>query len=58
MQSADKQTTFMLKIQDSPREDLNAEALATVSRWTFQPMLCNDRLAGLEADFVVHFQGR
>jgi hypothetical protein len=50
--------TFLLQVRDSTRPDLNAEALATVGQWTFQPMMCDDRKAGLEADFVVHFQGR
>ena len=50
--------TEALKIQSSPRPDLNAEALSTVSQWTFQPMMCNDKLATQGADFVVHFQGR
>ena len=50
--------TEALKIQSSPRPDLNAEALGTVSQWTFQPMVCNDKLATQGADFVVHFQGR
>jgi outer membrane biosynthesis protein TonB len=50
--------TEALKIQNSPRPDLNAEALSTVSQWTFQPMMCNDKLATEGADFVVHFQGR
>jgi hypothetical protein len=35
--------TEALKIQSSPRPDLNAEALSTVSQWTFQPMMCNDK---------------
>jgi Gram-negative bacterial TonB protein C-terminal len=50
--------TEALKIQSSPRPDLNAEALSTVAQWTFQPMMCNDKLATQGADFVVHFQGR
>ena len=50
--------TEALKIQSSPRSDLNEEALSTVSRWSFQPMICNDKLATQGADFVVHFQGR
>ena len=50
--------TEALKIQSSSRPDLDAEAIATVSQWTFQPMLCNDKLSTQGADFVVHFQGR
>ena len=50
--------TEALKIQSSTRPDLNAEALSTVSRWTFQPMMCNGTLATQGTDFVVHFQGR
>jgi hypothetical protein len=50
--------TEALKIQSSQRPDLNAEALSTVSQWTFQPMVCNDKLTTQGADFVVHFQGR
>jgi TonB family protein len=50
--------TEALKIQSSPRPDLDAEALSTVSKWTFQPMICNDKLATQGTDFVVHFQGR
>jgi TonB family protein len=50
--------TTALKVQSSPRPDLNAEALNTVSQWTFQPMICNDQVVMQGADFVVHFQGR
>lgn len=50
--------TEALKIQSSSRPDLEAEAIATVSQWTFQPMLCNDKVSTQGADFVVHFQGR
>jgi TonB family protein len=50
--------TDALKIQSSQRPDLDAEALSTVSKWTFQPMMCNDKLATQGTDFVVHFQGR
>jgi outer membrane biosynthesis protein TonB len=47
-----------LKIFSSSRPDLNDEALRIVSKWTFQPMMCNDVDVTQEADFVVHFQGR
>jgi TonB family protein len=50
--------TEALKIQSSPRPDLNAEALSIVAQWTFQPMMCDDKLATQGSDFVVHFQGR
>jgi len=50
--------TEALKIQSSPRPDLNAEALSTVAQWTFQPMMCDDKLVTQGSDFVVHFQGR
>ena len=50
--------TRKLQIQTSPRPDLNDEALSTVAKWTFQPMMCNDRPSTQFADFVVHFQGR
>ena len=50
--------TYGLTIQDSPRPDLNAEALAIVSQWRFQPMICNDKASTRDADFLVHFQGR
>ena len=50
--------TEALKIQSSQRPDLDAEALSAVSKWTFQPMMCNDKLATQGTDFVVHFQGR
>jgi TonB family protein len=51
-------TVHDVQIQSSPRPDLNAEALKVVSTWTFLPLLCNDRAATTESDFVVHFQGR
>ena len=47
-----------LKIFSSCRPDLNDEALRIVSKWRFQPMMCNDVDVTQEADFVVHFQGR
>jgi hypothetical protein len=50
--------TEALKIQSSSRPDLEAEAIATVSQWTFQPMVCNDKVVTSGEDFVVHFQGR
>jgi hypothetical protein len=50
--------TEALKIFSSSRPDLNDEALRIVSKWTFQPMMCNDVDVTQEADFVVHFQGR
>jgi hypothetical protein len=50
--------TEALKIQSSSRPDLEAEAIATVSQWTFQPMVCNDKVVTSDGDFVVHFQGR
>jgi len=50
--------TYMLQVQSSPRPDLNDEALSTVAKWTFQPMMCNDQPSTQYADFVVHFQGR
>jgi len=42
----------------SGNTDLDAEALRTVSTWTFQPGLCDGHTVTLGADFVVHFQGR
>ena len=51
-------TVAGVQIESSPRPDLNAEALKVVSSWKFLPLLCNDRPANLEGDFVVHFQGR
>ncbi|HEV2698949.1 MAG TPA: energy transducer TonB, partial [Terriglobales bacterium] len=42
--------TEALKVQSSPRPDLNAEALSTVAQWTFQPMICDDKLATQGSD--------
>ena len=51
--------TEALKVQSSSgNTDLDAEALRTVSTWTFQPGLCDGHTVTLGADFVVHFQGR
>jgi TonB family protein len=50
--------TDKLQLQSSPRPDLNDEALKTVAKWTFQPMICNDQPSTQWAEFVVHFQGR
>ncbi len=47
-----------LQIESSPRPDLNDEALKTVAGWKFLPLMCNDKPASLEGDFLVHFQGR
>lgn len=46
------------EVESSPRGDLNAEALQMVSTWKFLPLMCNDKVATTEGDFVVHFQGR
>jgi hypothetical protein len=51
-------TVQLTQIESSSRPDLNDEALKTVATWKFLPLMCNDRVAGTEADFVVHFQGR
>lgn len=48
----------LTQIESSPRPDLNAEALKTVSTWRFLPLMCNDRVATTSGDLVVHFQGR
>jgi hypothetical protein len=48
----------LTQIESSPRLDLNEEALKTVATWKFLPLMCNDRVASTDADFVVHFQGR
>jgi TonB family protein len=51
--------TEALKVQvSSGRPELDAEAMRTVSNWTFQPGLCDGHVVTLGADFVVHFQGR
>jgi len=51
--------TEALKVQSSSgRPDLDAEAMKTVSTWTFQPGVCDGHVVTLGADFVVHFQGR
>jgi hypothetical protein len=50
--------TDKLQIQSSSRPDLNGEALETVAKWIFQPMICNDKPSTQWMEFVVHFQGR
>jgi len=55
----DSGTTEALKVQSSSgRPDLDTEALATVSKWTFKPAICDGHVVTLGVDFVVHFQGR
>jgi TonB family protein len=40
------------------RPDLDAEALALVSTWHYQPGSCEGRLQDFPIDVIVHFQGR
>src|SRR6202030_744274 len=40
----------LTQIESSPRPDLNAEALKTVSTWRFLPLMCNDRVASTSGD--------
>ena len=45
-------------VDQSDRTDLNAEAIQTVSHWSFSSALCDGKPMNWEANFVVHFQGR
>lgn len=54
----DKGAVWRPVIDSSPNASLNAEALQLVSTWKFQPLMCNDKPALTDADFILHFQGR
>ena len=45
-------------VQDSDREDLNAEALEVAKQWTFTPAMCDGKPDAHEVSLVLHFQGR
>ena len=49
---------FQPVVQTSERPDLNPEALATVSQWSFAPAMCNGKPDAHEVALTVHFRGR
>jgi hypothetical protein len=54
----DKGAVWRPVVDSSPNPGLNSEALQIVSTWRFLPLMCNDKPAMTDADFVLHFQGR
>lgn len=46
-----------LKVLDTGRADLSAEALRILSGWTYHPAMCEYNPATMETDFVVNFKG-
>ena len=49
---------YDLAVQNSERQDLNAEALAQAKQWIFTPAMCDGRADVHEASITLHFQGR
>jgi hypothetical protein len=49
---------YGLKAIEQSEPDLNAEAIALVSTWTFTPATCGGKPAAWERVFTVHFKGR
>ena len=49
---------YGLKAIEQSEPELNAEAIALVSTWTFAPATCGGKPAAWETIFTVHFKGR
>jgi len=45
-------------VQSAELPDLGAEALEIIKQWRFSPLICEGSPGQIEADFVLHFQGR
>jgi hypothetical protein len=49
---------YGLKAIEQSEPELNQEAIALVSSWTFTPAICGGKPAAWETVFTVHFKGR